>query len=453
MEIDKITNKSDKVRNVLNSDLGVLIGSLPYEKQSSFLKCSKAYLSIIKNGLREPNLKQGRPTKLLSESEQKVREWLEEQSTNDCFPTKKEFKEVCVSFLEEQNFQGSWSKNYFNTLLNRIAPDFETRVTQALDYERGDLKEEDLQNYFKILKDLLIEKINPKLIINLDETGFGGSKSVKKRGKKVLVRKNYKGNCFYQADKQVNLISALVAVTAFGEMIPPCCIVQRGSEHPDSAKCPFYNKMKVYATPNSFITRSVFENYLNEYVFNYIEKVRDEIGDENAPAIIIYDGHKSHLSHILFAKCAEKNINVVIIPPHSSHLVQTLDQGIFRSMKNDYSSVPDWPDVSKISQRLQKIFTVLERAQNHQLILRSWAKVGILPILVDGDVDHVELVENAVLKNESVLNALSKKVNEKERGKKNDRADWGLMNEDEIKRVKDGLCPLCGLKLSQDESE
>ena len=87
-------------------------------------------------------------------------------------------------------------------------------------------------------------------------------------------------------------------------------------------------------------------------------------------------------------------------------------------MKNDYSSVPDWLDVSKISQRLQKIFTVLERAQNHQLILRSWAKVGILLILVDGDVDHVELVENAVLKNESVLNALSKKVNEKERGKK-----------------------------------
>ena len=452
-QIDDIKNKSDRIRKVLNSDLVGLFKSLSDQKQSSFLKCSKAYFSLIKNGLIEPNLKQGRPTKLLSEGEQKVRKWLEEQSKNNIFPTKKDFNEICVSFLEEQKYDGSWSKNYFNVLINRIAPDFETRVAQALDNERGDLKEEDLKNYFQILKNLLIDQINPKLIINLDETGFGGSKAVKKRGKKVLVKKSYTGKCFYQAEKQVNLITALIAVTASGEMITPCCIVQRGTEHPDEAKCPFYNKMKVFTTPNAFITRSVFENYLNEYVLKHIEKVRTEIGNSSAPALIIYDGHKAHLSQVLFASCAEKNIHVVIIPPHSSHIVQTLDQGIFRSMKNDYASISDWPDVSKISQRLQRIFTVIERSQNHQLILRSWAKVGIMPIIENGDVHHVELVENAVLKNESVLNALSNKVNEKERGKKNDKADWGLMNEEQINRVNEGLCPFCGKKLSQDGDE
>ena len=108
-------------------------------------------------------------------------------------------------------------------------------------------------------------------------------------------------------------------------------------------------------------------------------------------------------------------------------------------MKNDYASISNWPDVSKISQRLQRIFTVIERSQNHQLILWSWAKVNILPIIKNGDVHQVELFENAVLRNESVLNILSNKVNEKERGKKNDKADWGLMNEEQINGVNKGL--------------
>ncbi|KAK8837007.1 hypothetical protein M9Y10_037045 [Tritrichomonas musculus] len=87
-------------------------------------------------------------------------------------------------------------------------------------------------------------------------------------------------------------------------MVTPCCIVQRGTENPDEAKCLFYNKMKVFTTPNAFITRSVFEKYLNEYVIKHIKKVRTEIGDSSAPALIIYDRRKAHLSQVLFTSCA-----------------------------------------------------------------------------------------------------------------------------------------------------
>lgn len=55
----------------------------------------------------------------------------------------------------------------------------------------------------------------------------------------------------------------------------------------------------------------------------------------------IHDGLIAHISEILFAQCAERNIQIVLIPPHSSHLVQPLDQGAFRSMKSKYSTVPN----------------------------------------------------------------------------------------------------------------
>ena len=92
-QIDDITNKSDRIQKDLKSHLVELFKSLSDQKQSSFLKCYKAYFSLIKNGLLEPNLKQGRPMKLLSEGEQKVKNWLEEQTKNNIFQTKKEFKE------------------------------------------------------------------------------------------------------------------------------------------------------------------------------------------------------------------------------------------------------------------------------------------------------------------------------------------------------------------------
>ena len=58
-------------------------------------------------------------------------------------------------------------------------------------------------NFFQILKNLLIDQINSKLIINLDETGFGGSKAVKKRRKKVLVKKVTLENDFIKLKKKL----------------------------------------------------------------------------------------------------------------------------------------------------------------------------------------------------------------------------------------------------------
>ena len=86
----------------------------------------------------------------------------------------------------------------------------------------------------------------------------------------------------------------------------PNHLIIRGSEHQDGADCPYYNKMKVYSTPNAFIIRGVLENYLESTIFKYIEKIRGEIQNLDEPVVILYDGQKGHISDILFSKCAEK---------------------------------------------------------------------------------------------------------------------------------------------------
>lgn len=92
--------------------------------------------------------------------------------------------------------------------------------------------------------------------------------------------------------------------------------------------------------------------------------------------------------------------------------------------------------------RLQQIFTVMQESDNAQLIIRSSAHTGILPIIEDGEVKKVTLAENAVLQDE-----IPDSVNERSRGRKTEKAEFGLMNEKQINRVKEGCCALCGTKL------
>ena len=450
ISFDRFSNISDKIKYALNSDLNKYLDSLNDTNKCYFLKCSKSLFSLIKNGHRKSeDTKAGRPTKLLTEDENKIREWLENRSKNNDFPTKREFKQVCVYYLEKQKFDGSFSKNYFDQLLTRIAPEYEIRVVQPSDFERGFLDKKEIQEYFELLKNLQIETLNPNLILNLDEAGFGGSTSGKKKSKKFDVSKKFKGKLRYQCEESSHHISALVGITASGKILPPSALITRGTENPDGCSCPYYNKMKVYSTPKGFMTRGVFENYFQNTIFNYIEKVREDIGNKEDPALIIYDGLKAHISEILFAECAERNIHIVTIPSHSSHILQPLDQGVFRSMKSRYPTVPKWPAKSKITTTLQKIYTVIQMTDNEQTIIRSWDHTGIQPIIENGIVTKVMINENKVLQNETLIEHESDEINEKARGKKIDKAPNGLMNQIQLNRVKSGCCPLCGVKRSE----
>lgn len=139
--------------------------------------------------------------------------------------------------------------------------------------------------------------------------------------------------------------------------------------------------MKIYSTANSFITRNVFEPYFNDIVFPYISQLRSNPKLEKQTAIILYDGLKGHVSKHLFSQAAELNIQIIVLPFHSSHILQPLDQIFFRSLKSIYACFQKYTNVSQISPNLQKSFSLLQQCNNHQLIIQSWAHVRIHPII------------------------------------------------------------------------
>ena len=54
--------------------------------------------------------------------------------------------------------------------------------------------------------------------------------------------------------------------------------------------------------------------------------------------LLICDGHDSHITSSWIAHCMNNNIIFMVLPPHSSHLTQPLDVGVFKSLKTFMAS-------------------------------------------------------------------------------------------------------------------
>ena len=53
----------------------------------------------------------------------------------------------------------------------------------------------------------------------------------------------------------------------------------------------------------------------------------------NQPILLIMDGHGSHITGKLIAACISKSIDLLIMPPHCSHVLKPLDVGVFGPLK------------------------------------------------------------------------------------------------------------------------
>ena len=55
------------------------------------------------------------------------------------------------------------------------------------------------------------------------------------------------------------------------------------------------------------------------------------------PVVLIHDGHASHVSVELNELARANNIHLLFLPAHTSHILQPLDLGVFKSFNANFS--------------------------------------------------------------------------------------------------------------------
>ena len=78
----------------------------------------------------------------------------------------------------------------------------------------------------------------------------------------------------------------------------------------------------------------IFKNYLSEHFLRYCIQPTAE-----KPVLILYDGHKSHVSVSLSEWARQRHLILFVLPAHTSHILQPMDVGCFGPFEKIYCNI------------------------------------------------------------------------------------------------------------------
>ena len=131
-------------------------------------------------------------------------------------------------------------------------------------------------------------------------------------------------------------MTIIAAGNALGNSVPPYYIFPGQRWNPDflNGACPgAAGEMSKKGWSNS----ETFHNYITKHFATFVKLSDDKASDHT---LILYDGHKSHISLTLSDWAKKHNVTLFVLPPHSSHLTQPLDVAVFGPFKAIYGTGP-----------------------------------------------------------------------------------------------------------------
>lgn len=442
---DEDWGPTDLMRELRDTNAVPNLMELPNADLGEIFRCSPTIAQRVKNtptNRDTPSLPRGRPKILTNEEEGEIITWVQERTSRRQWVTLSELKKRIVQLLEDRNVSDYPSRSFYGDLIKRLfRGEYEKRVAETVEQARSEVTQTDLERYFSVLHREGLTDVKPDLVINIDETGFGASRSGRLKSTKVIVPCSVEGRLYVGKENEPHYISAICAISAGGRNLPPALITKRKTMHLDVNDLPIGADTRIYHSEKAFVTRKIFQAYLGEVVFKYIESVRAEIRDPDARAVIIWDGHTSHYDALTGSFAAIHNVNLIAIPPHSSHLLQPLDRQYFKKVKQFYSFYSLSKELPKICAAILRVSESISSAGIKPVIVASWRMTGIIPVVENREVVRLILEPKAL----GVLPEGPEAEGETRRRvtqRVND-AQYGFLNETEVEFLEAGVCPFC----------
>ena len=232
-------------------------------------------------------------------------------------------------------------------------------------------------NWFKLLAEVKqkCQITSPSQIWSGDETGI---QNIPKEVK-VVGAKNIR--TFQQVVSEQGETSIILTfINACGDVVPPM-VIHKAARVQDSWKVKAPGNVIVSATSKGYITKSRF----HEYGLCFIHYLKSR-GMAYRPNLLIIDAHKSHVYNLPFYEAMRNNnIEILTIPPHTSHLLQALNSVPFAQFKKwwEYHLLQYNNAHSGCSLTKPEFWEVFSPAWNSAMapknIISGFRKTGIYP--------------------------------------------------------------------------
>ena len=239
-----------------------------------------------------------------------------------------------------------------------------------------DTSQEAIDNWFAAFVETIEEhNIMTENIYNMDETGF----SIRTlQSAHVIIDKRMRKSFQAHPGRQ-EWVTSIECICADGTITSPFIIFK--GEHISSAWIPKNAPHDWKFSCNSKGWTS------NIHGLEWLRRCFEPATREKANGrtrLLICDGHDSHITGDFILHCIQNNIILLLLPPHSSHILQPLDVGLFGPLKTAMSSQLHRLIRTGVS-RLQKVewlhYYVLpwSIALTQKNIAAGWRGAGLFP--------------------------------------------------------------------------
>ena len=206
-------------------------------------------------------------------------------------------------------------------------PHLTMRIAQPLSYCRATAANKEIVDDFFAKLGAIFARFNllskPMQIFNIDETGI----SVVHKPGKVITQLGRKNVWSVTSAERGKTHTVITCVSASGFVIPPMMIYPRKRMN---------EKLKHGAVPETLFERSD-TGWINEELYVKWFKFFLTKIPPTRPVLLIEDGHSSHISIDVIKLAHDNGVHLLCLPAHTTHMLQPLQVGVFRSLKLNYS--------------------------------------------------------------------------------------------------------------------
>lgn len=237
-----------------------------------------------------------------------------------------EVNKIPHNFKKDSKLAG---EDWFACFMRRNS-DLSLRKPEQLSKQRSmGLNEKQVNKFYEILKPVLEEfgfENHPETIYNEDEAGF----SLVQDPPKIVGEKGKNQVCAITIAEKGATTTYLACASATGEWLPPF-IVFKGVRMQEALNSGFPHGTVVKLSENGWSNKDIFLDFLK--IFSHHCR-RTPAGY----SLLILDGHNSHAdSYAALLEAERLKIVMVCLPPHTSHAMQPLDVGVFKTFKSNWN--------------------------------------------------------------------------------------------------------------------
>ncbi|XP_011858146.1 PREDICTED: tigger transposable element-derived protein 6-like [Vollenhovia emeryi] len=184
-----------------------------------------------------------------------------------------------------------------------------------------------VMNFYDLYENIRqLHKYTAANVWNMDESSL----STVHKTKYVVAQKGQRCVAAASSGERGASVTLAMAISAAGEKIPPFFIFPRVKMQ-DKFLMHGSAGAKGVANGSGWQTADTFVKFLHHFKNHAIKA-----GTKRT--LMILDNHESHMAIAGLEFCKQNNIDVLTLPPHTSHKLQPLDRGVFGPLKIYYEN-------------------------------------------------------------------------------------------------------------------